>query len=60
MPVIIPEQHHATWLGETDNENLKELLVPYPADQKSVGRRSRPCLGIDPAVLSVTVSGVVC
>jgi putative SOS response-associated peptidase YedK len=33
MPVIIPEQHHAPWLGETEDGNLKELLVPYPADQ---------------------------
>jgi putative SOS response-associated peptidase YedK len=33
MPVILPEQHHAAWLGETDNENLKELLLPYPADE---------------------------
>jgi putative SOS response-associated peptidase YedK len=33
MPVILPEQHHAAWLGETDNGNLKALLVPYPADQ---------------------------
>jgi putative SOS response-associated peptidase YedK len=33
MPVILPEQHHAAWLGETDNGNLKELLVPYPADE---------------------------
>jgi putative SOS response-associated peptidase YedK len=33
MPVILPEQHHAAWLGETDDGNLKELLVPYPADQ---------------------------
>jgi putative SOS response-associated peptidase YedK len=33
MPVIIPEQHHAAWLGETDDANVKELLVPYPADQ---------------------------
>jgi hypothetical protein len=31
MPVILPEQHHATWLGETDDGNLKALLVPYPA-----------------------------
>jgi len=23
----------AAWLGETENGNLKELLVPYPADQ---------------------------
>ena len=33
MSVILPEKHHAVWLGETDDENLKELLVPYPADQ---------------------------
>jgi len=33
MPVILPEQHHATWLGETDDGNLKALLLPYPADQ---------------------------
>jgi putative SOS response-associated peptidase YedK len=33
MPVIIPEQHHAAWLGETDDGNVKELLVSYPADQ---------------------------
>jgi len=33
MPVIIPEQHHAAWLGETEEGNLKELLVPFPAGQ---------------------------
>jgi putative SOS response-associated peptidase YedK len=33
MPVILPEQHHAAWLGETDDGNLKALLVPFPADQ---------------------------
>jgi putative SOS response-associated peptidase YedK len=33
MPVILPKQHHAAWLGETENRNLKELLLPYPADQ---------------------------
>src|ERR1700730_7036329 len=33
MPVILPEQHHAAWLGETDDGNLKALLAPYPADQ---------------------------
>ena len=33
MPVILQEQHHAAWLGETDDGNLKALLVPYPADQ---------------------------
>jgi putative SOS response-associated peptidase YedK len=33
MPVIFPAQHHAAWLDETDGGNLKELLLPYPADQ---------------------------
>jgi putative SOS response-associated peptidase YedK len=33
MPVILPEKHHAAWLGETENGNLKESPVPYPADQ---------------------------
>jgi putative SOS response-associated peptidase YedK len=33
MPVILPEQHHAAWLGEMEDGNLKKLLVPYPADQ---------------------------
>jgi putative SOS response-associated peptidase YedK len=33
MPVILPEQHHAVWLGETDDGNLKEFLLPYSADQ---------------------------
>ena len=32
MPVILPEQYHAVWLGETDDGNLKALF-PYPADQ---------------------------
>ena len=27
------ERSHAAWLGETDDGNLKALLVPYPADQ---------------------------
>jgi putative SOS response-associated peptidase YedK len=29
MPVIIAEQHHAAWLGETEDGNLKELLVHF-------------------------------
>jgi hypothetical protein len=27
--VILPQQHHAAWLGETENGNLKQLLGPY-------------------------------
>jgi hypothetical protein len=30
MPVILPEQHRAVWLGETEDGNLKEWLVPLP------------------------------
>jgi putative SOS response-associated peptidase YedK len=33
MPVILPEEHHAKWLGEIDDGDLKELLKPFPADQ---------------------------
>jgi hypothetical protein len=29
-PYAGPEQHHPAWLGETENGNLKELLVPSP------------------------------
>jgi hypothetical protein len=31
--VILPQRHHAAWLGETDNGNLKGLLAPYPDEQ---------------------------
>jgi hypothetical protein len=33
MPVILPEQHHAAWLGETDDGNLKALLLPNTQEQ---------------------------
>jgi putative SOS response-associated peptidase YedK len=33
MPVILPKKHYAAWLGQTDDGNLKELLVPYSADR---------------------------
>jgi hypothetical protein len=46
MPVILPEQHHAAWLGETDDGNLKELLVPYPADQMRMWEISPPEIGL--------------
>jgi putative SOS response-associated peptidase YedK len=28
MPVILPEQHHAAWLGESDDGNLKAYWSP--------------------------------
>jgi putative SOS response-associated peptidase YedK len=30
MPVILPEEHHDTWLS---GEAGREILVPYPADR---------------------------
>jgi hypothetical protein len=29
VPVILPEQHHAAWLGETEDGNLKGLLTGW-------------------------------
>ena len=31
MPVILSEEHHAKWLGEAEDGDLKELLKPFPA-----------------------------
>ena len=36
MPVILPEEDHAKWLGEVEDGDLKALLKPYPADQMRV------------------------
>jgi putative SOS response-associated peptidase YedK len=36
MPVILPEEHHSAWLGETDAANLKGLLRPFPADKMKI------------------------
>ena len=33
MPVILPEEHHAKWLGEAQDGDLKELLKPFPAER---------------------------
>jgi putative SOS response-associated peptidase YedK len=27
-PIILPEEHHAEWLGETEGGDLKALLKP--------------------------------
>jgi putative SOS response-associated peptidase YedK len=36
MPVILPEEDHAKWLGEAEDGDLKVLLKPFPADQMRV------------------------
>ena len=33
MPVILPEEYHAKWLGEAENGDLKELLKAFPAER---------------------------
>jgi hypothetical protein len=33
MPVILAEEHHAKWLREEENGDLKELLKPFPAER---------------------------
>ena len=36
MPVILPEEDHAKWLGEAEDGALKALLKPFPADRMRV------------------------
>jgi putative SOS response-associated peptidase YedK len=36
MPAILPEEHHAKWLGEVEDGDLKALLKPFPADQMRI------------------------
>jgi putative SOS response-associated peptidase YedK len=36
MPVILPEEDHAKWLGETEDGDLKALLRPFLADQMRI------------------------
>ena len=36
MPVILPEERHAKWLGEAEDGDLKALLKPLPADQMRI------------------------
>ena len=31
--MILPEEHHAKWLAEVENGDLKELLTPFPAER---------------------------
>ena len=33
MPVSLAEEHHAKWLDEVENGDLKELLTPFPAER---------------------------
>jgi putative SOS response-associated peptidase YedK len=40
MPVILPEEHHARWLGEVENGDPKELFKPFPADLCRAGATS--------------------
>jgi putative SOS response-associated peptidase YedK len=30
--MILPEEHHAKWLGEAEDGDLKELLKPFPSE----------------------------
>jgi putative SOS response-associated peptidase YedK len=36
MPVILPEEDHAKWLGETEDRDLKALLKPFPTDKMRI------------------------
>jgi putative SOS response-associated peptidase YedK len=36
MPVILQEEDHAKWLGETEDGDLQALLKPFPSDQMRI------------------------
>ena len=36
MPTILLEEHHAKWLGEAEDGDLKALLKPFPADRMRI------------------------
>jgi putative SOS response-associated peptidase YedK len=61
MPVILPEEHHAKWLGETEDGDLKELLKPFPADQMKawpIGLRLNSLKSNDPGLIEEVLAGL--
>ena len=36
MPVILPQEDHAKWLGESEDGHLKALLKPFPAERMRI------------------------
>jgi putative SOS response-associated peptidase YedK len=36
MPLRLPEEDHAKWLGEAEDGDLKALLKPFPAGQMRI------------------------
>jgi hypothetical protein len=55
MPVILPEEDHVKWLGESEDGDLKALLKPFPADQMriwEISPRVNSPENNDPSVLS--------
>lgn len=54
MPIILPVEQHAVWLGETEDGDLKALLRPYPADEMKmwpVSERVNSPKNDDPSLL---------
>jgi putative SOS response-associated peptidase YedK len=54
MPVTLPEEHHAKWLGEIEDGDLKELLKPYPAEEMKMwplSQRVNSAKNDDPSLL---------
>jgi len=56
MPVILPEEHHAEWLGETEVQDLKALLRPFPAEEmkmQEISSRVNSPKNNDPEVIGL-------
>jgi putative SOS response-associated peptidase YedK len=41
MPVILPEEYYAEWLGEAEDGDVKALLKPFPAERMRLWEISR-------------------
>jgi putative SOS response-associated peptidase YedK len=61
MPVILPEEDHAKWLGEAEDGDLKALLKPFPADQMrlwEISPRVNLAENNNPRIIDSTPGGV--
>jgi putative SOS response-associated peptidase YedK len=61
MPVILPVEHHAAWLGEVEDGDLKALLNPFPAEDMKmwpISPKNNDASLLDPIVVVAAGSGL--
>jgi putative SOS response-associated peptidase YedK len=61
MSVILPVEHHAAWLGEVEDGDLKALLNPFPAEDMKmwpISPKNNDASLLDPIVVVAAGSGL--